>query len=204
MWVQSKYASELAVLSAWVSLLVPWSVAYNGDAELGSAIYFLRFPLFEFQIRRPVVFEDVDLNGELMFQYEDAGPILDQVYPGVELVSNLYLTSPVGSLQTYDGTMQTASVVWGVASIAFLLAFGLSVALYLREDTVVDALPVSQVHLMGALLGIGALGTAFAAILQYQARDLGGIPIPVGVLVVAAFAVVLLRTEERPDDEESE
>lgn len=198
MWVRSKYASELAVLAAWVSLLVPWSVAYNTDAEFGSTVFFLRFPLFELQLRRPAVFEDVD---GLEFRYDDAGPLLEQLYPGVELASNLYLTSPIGSTQTYSGSMETASIFWGVAAIAFVVAFALSIALYLREEAVVDALPVSQVRVMGALLGIGALGTGIASVFHYMEQDLGGFPIPVGVLVIAAFALVLLQTEEIPDEE---
>jgi len=34
MWVRSEYAGELAVLSAWVCALLPWSVTYNPQIGL--------------------------------------------------------------------------------------------------------------------------------------------------------------------------
>jgi uncharacterized protein (TIGR04206 family) len=46
-WVRSEYAGEFAVLSAWLSALLPWSVSF---AQAGPfTLVVLRFPLFLFQ-----------------------------------------------------------------------------------------------------------------------------------------------------------
>ena len=46
LWVRSEYTEELAVLSAWLSALVPWSVMYSDFGDLGRLVY-VRFPLFQ-------------------------------------------------------------------------------------------------------------------------------------------------------------
>lgn len=204
MWVRSEYTSELAVLAAWVSLLVPWSVSYNGDApvigldSVGATLYFVRFPFFELQFR-----SDTVIRNEIEF---DIAGLLASQYPGTEVLASIYVTTPPTSALFYDGQLALASVVWSVAAVAFLAAFVLSIALYVRERAVVASLPVSEVRLMGALLGAGALGTGVASVLHYAQRDVVGIPIPVGVLVIAAFALVLLRIEavESEDGEPSQ
>lgn len=43
LWVDSEYAPELAVVSAWLVALVPWDVTYE-VASVGSLLY-VRFPL---------------------------------------------------------------------------------------------------------------------------------------------------------------
>jgi uncharacterized protein (TIGR04206 family) len=201
MWVRSEYANELAVLAAWLAVFVPWSGASHTQrgtvlgGEVTGDILFLRFPFVELQFRDPGVIE----SGEELIEVSEP---LDAAYSGVELVGNVYVTTPPSSLLFYESTLWQASLLWTVASVGFALAFLLSLALYVREDRVVAVLPVSSVRLMGALLGVGALGTAGASILHYTARDTVGVPIPAGVLVIAVLAAVLLRTEEveRPDD----
>lgn len=45
MWVRSEYAGELAVLTTWLSALIPWNVTF---ANLGDgALLFVRFPLVQ-------------------------------------------------------------------------------------------------------------------------------------------------------------
>lgn len=184
------------MLSAWIAALLPWNVAYQSSAppDGQASVYFLRFAFFEIQFRRPWVFE---VNGEV----SDAMEVLDALYAGTQLFGNVYATVPSSSATFYEGAMGQASLLWTVAAVAFALAFALSLVLYLREEGVADRLPVSEVHLMGALLGVGALGTGAASALYLTARDSTGIPIPVGVIVVGALAVVLLRTEEVGDGE---
>lgn len=46
-WVRSEYAGELAVLSAWVTALLPWSVSFV--RALGGGVLVVRFPFFEVQ-----------------------------------------------------------------------------------------------------------------------------------------------------------
>lgn len=195
MWVRSKYTSELAVLAAWVSLLVPWNVVYHPEAPVGSTVYFFRFALFELQVRRPTV---LAIEGETF----DASPALDTRYPGVELAGDLFVTiPPVGALEYNHELLQYANVSATIGAIAFALAFALSIALYVRTDATVERLPTSEVRVMGALLGVAALATAGASVLYYLDRDIAGIPIPVGVVIIGTFAAVLLQTEAVPDEE---
>ena len=106
------------------------------------------------------------------------------------------MTTPPTSALFYDlATLRQAGIAWTVAALAFLAALALSIALYTREEAVRDALDISEVRLMGALLVVGALGTGIATVLYYFQRGVVGTPIPVGVLLVGALGVVLLQTE---------
>jgi len=197
MWVRSEYANELAVLSAWLTVLLPWSGSAHTRTEAGleSDILFLRFPFFELQFRSPAVVELDGVTAEV--------ETLENTYAGTELFGNVFATTPPSSLAFYEGALWQASLLWTVAAVGFALAVLFSLALYLREGRVAERLSVTPVRLMGALLGVGALGTAGASAVHYTARDTVGLPVPAGVLVVAALAAVLLRTEEvaSSDDE---
>jgi hypothetical protein len=200
MWVRSEYANELAVLSAWLAMFVPWSGATHTEVHssgLEGDIIFIRFPFFELQFRTPALVEVQGTTREL--------GMLEDTYPGTELFGDTFATTPPSSVLFYDATLWQASLLWLVAAVGFALALLLSLALYFREEWVGATLPVSPVRLMGGLLGVGALGTAGASYFHYLARDTVGFPIPAGVLVVAVLAAVLLRTEsvERANHDES-
>jgi len=206
MWVRSKYTSELAVLAAWVSLLVPWNVAYHTDTPFDGTVLFVQFSLFEIQFRNPNP-AAIEIEGDPV----SSAPVLDALYPGVELFGNVFATIPVTSIIEYEDTLllQVASLFWAVAALAFALALVLSLGLYfrtqetltlLRTQETLDWLPASEVRLMGALLGVAALGTGAASVLYYVERSIVGIPIPVGVVVIGVFALILLVMEEVPDD----
>lgn len=196
MWVRSEYTSELAVLSAWLSVLVPWNVAYHTDAPVDSTVFFLRFALFEVQFRYPTT---IEVNG----QEHSAAPALEVTYPGVQVAGELFVTTPLNSVLFYDETLQSASMLWTIAAVAFTLALLLSFALYFRTAETNERLPYSEVRVMGSLLAIAALGTATASLLYLLENDTVGTPIPVGVLVIGALAAILLRTEEIEGDEDS-
>jgi len=194
MWVRSKYTSELAVLAAWLSVLVPGTVVHQSDAPVGGSVIFLRFALFELQIRQPGV---IEVNGERVVASEP----LAELYAGTGLVGDLFVATPPGSVAFYDGTLQQASLLWTVAGGALVLALLLSFALYFRTEETVRRLPTSEVRLMGGLLGVTTLGLAGAAALSHTEREFSGFPIPVGVLIIGALSAVLLVTKEVPDEE---
>lgn len=200
MWVRSEYAGELAVLSAWVSMLLPWNVVWKGiehaEFPVDSSVVFLRFALLELQIRGAgTIRANATAIGEGV-QRIDASALLAQQYPGTEVFADFFVATPPGSALFYSSPhLFRASLAWTFGAVAFLSAFVLSLALYFREEQVREHIPVSEVRLMGGLLGLGVLGTAVATGLYYVGRDVAGTPIPVGVLVIAALAVVLLQTE---------
>ena len=46
-WVRSEYAEELAVVSAWLMALLPWSLTYG--RPMGGRYVAIRFPLFIYE-----------------------------------------------------------------------------------------------------------------------------------------------------------
>lgn len=200
MWVRSRYTSELAVLAAWVSVLVPWNVAYHPGATVEEfpavegTVLLVRFAFFELQVReRSVVAGDIRVDNFAEF--------LDAQFAGSELVGGIYLTSPPTSASFYAGTLQQASLLWSVGTVAFALAVALSLALYFRTEETVARLPVGEVQLMGGLLGVATLALAGSSYLYFLERDAMGLAVPVGLPVVGALSLVLLLTEEVPDSD---
>jgi len=59
--LRTKYAGELAVLSTWVSALLPWSISF--DSQGGISLVVVRWPLFLFQFVL-----GAELPGERPFQ----------------------------------------------------------------------------------------------------------------------------------------
>jgi hypothetical protein len=190
-WVRSEYAGEFAVISAWLSMVLPWNIVYRASLPtepLASEMTIIRFPLLEIQFRSPAV---VEINGQM----SSAAALLEQMYPGINLFSEVYLSWPVGASAHYGGYMQWGSLAWALGALAVLAAFAVSIAFYLREDDLQERLSADPVRLIGGLLGVATVATAAATVLYFLGRDLGGIPIPIGVLIMGALSVALLRVE---------
>jgi len=186
-WVKAEYAPELAVLSTWISMLLPWSVAYHAKGPLGSVLVFVRFSVFELQLRFPsqITFEGVPL---------DVAQALNQVYSGVQIGGNVYVALPPTAALDYGGSLALANGIWTVAALLLLIAFVLSLAVYTDESRA-ERLPYPYPRLAGALLGGSTVVLALAAVLMAIERGTVGFPIPVGVLVMGALSFVLLRVD---------
>jgi hypothetical protein len=190
-WVKSEYAGELAVVSAWLSMVLPWNVVYHPSVPtqpLESTITIVRLSLFELQFRAPVV---IEIDG----RRTSPDGVMDQLYPGINVLADVYVATPLGAVSTYDGFMQLGSVAWLVAAGALLVAFAVSIALYRDEEGFTERSSVDPVRLVGGLLGAAAVAGATASAFYFLGRDLGGIPIPVGVLIIGALSVALLRVD---------
>lgn len=188
-WVKSEYAAELAVLSAWIAALAPWSVTVHTQGPLGSLLFAIRFPLAELQVR---VASTVTVDGQAV-QVTD---LLDQIYPGVGVWGDAYLADPISAAITYERTaLQVGSVAWALGAVLIGLAVLLSLAMYRDEAATARWLPADQVRVMGGLLAAGTVAFAAASVLYYLGRDVVGVPIPVGVVLVGALAVSLLRVD---------
>jgi len=195
-WVKAEYAPELAVLSTWLSMFLPWSVAYHAKGPLGSVLVFIRFSVFELQLRFPseVSFEGVPI---------DVARALDQVYSGLQVGGNFYVALPPTAALDYGGPLALANGIWTVAALVLLVAFALSLAVYTDESRT-ERLPYPYPRLTGWLLGTTTVVLALATGLMALETSTVGIPIPIGVLVMGALSAALLRVDIVDDETASE
>lgn len=189
-WVKAEYAGELAVVSAWIAALVPWSLTFDPNAPAGSYMFMVRFPVLEVQIRLPLV---VTGNGEVIGSAE---AVLADNFPGTELGWSVFATDPVSAATFYDQqALVLGSVAWAAGAVVVLVAVALSVWLYFDEAGARERLPVDEVRTMGALLAVAVVLFGLATVGYVIGSDLVGLPVPLGVVVVGALAAALLRVE---------
>jgi len=186
-WVKAEYAPELAVLSTWLSMLLPWSVAYQSDGPLGSILVFVRFSVVELQLRFPstITFDGVPI---------DVATALDQVYSGFQIGGNVYVALPPTAALEYSGSLALANGVWTVAAVVLVIAFALSVVVY-ADESKMQRLPYPYPRLAGVCLGTATVTLALAAGLMALDASTVGIPVPVGVVVMGLLSAVLLRVD---------
>jgi hypothetical protein len=137
MWVRSEYAGELAVVSAWLTVLLPWNVSYVGSVLDGAAL-FVRFPFFQIRVLLGTAF----------------GPPLQ------------FLTAWEALAFQRGNPIELAHQVWVAGAVIVALALVLSVVYYLAEDELETA-PVDPVRLMGGLLAAAGIVLGAAVVLQY-------------------------------------
>jgi hypothetical protein len=122
MWVRSEYAGELAVLSTWLSALIPWNVTYASGIG-GGALLFVRFPLV--QIRYSF---------------------------GLPLARGVTVADPLSAVAFQRGqALAAAYQVWAVGAGVFAAALVVSLVYY-RYESWTASWPVDPVRLLGALL----------------------------------------------------
>jgi len=142
----------------------------------GPWVVFVRFPLFEFQYTSGL----------------GAG------------VDGAALRTVIGAIQLRTGEgLELATRIWGLASLVICAALLLSVVYYTNE-TRLEAGRVHPVRLMGGLLALAA-GLFGVATYFVWTGGFGGVPIPVGIVLIGLLAVVLLRAEltDEPDNTEN-
>ena len=103
-WVQQEYAAELAVLSAWIGVLLPWNITYS--AAGGAWALFIRFPFFEFQYFSGTPVAD--------------GAVVRTIIGAVD--------------RWRGEGLETATLVWAVGAGVMLAALVLSVLYYVNES----------------------------------------------------------------------
>lgn len=138
-WVRSEYAGELAVVAAWLSALVPWSVSVASRGNISFVV--VRWPLFVFQF----------LFGVDLGTAEQPFLTVAQM-PGT--------ASNPTNLQAY--------YVWLAAGVVVGLALLLSIVYYAREEQLEARSPVNPVRLMGALLTLAGLSFLVSLVLLWQ------------------------------------
>lgn len=173
MWVRSEYAGELAVLSTWLSALIPWNVAYTSGIGEG-ALLFVRFPLV--QIRYSF---------------------------GVPLASSLAIADPLSALAFQRGqTVAVAYRIWAVGAAVFSLALLVSVAYYRREAWA-ESWAVDPVRLLGGLLlTTGVVFAVSTYLLVVRGFPGIPVPVGVGFLLLfGGLLLTVDRADGDPDSE---
>lgn len=192
-WIDEQYADEVAVVTTWIAAFLPWTVAYTGEAFQGSRIFFFRFPAFGLQLRFPL---EVTADGRVL--ETNIPQRLAEQYGGFGVFGNLHVELAPLQMETGDGAAAIAYLLWTVATLVMVAAVVLSLAMYVREDDVRTRLPVEYPTLASITFGVLAVFLAGATAAFFLSDVAYGVPIPLGVVILAAFAVVLWRAEERP------
>lgn len=131
-WVRAEYAGELAVVSTWIAVLLPWSVSYSSGVS-GGTVLFVRFPFF--QVRHTV---------------------------GIPIARSFRVMDPLSATAFQAGqSIQIAYQVWTLGALVLAVAALFSVAYYAREDAV-EGGPVDPVEGLGTLLAVAGAVLALA------------------------------------------
>lgn len=166
-WVRSEYAGELAVLSVWLTALLPWSVSYFNEDILGQSVTVvnIRFLFFQFHYLFGISLGEQSWNDLVQFVPE----IPSFVPPNQHLEAQ----------------------IWLAGAVLFAVVLLLSVAYYAREDALADRSPVDLVRLFGGAFAVLAVVFSVATVL-FNPHQL---TVPVGTLFMWLFAGILLRIE---------
>lgn len=154
-WVRSEYAGELAVLSVWANVLLPWSISIASLQE-GVSFVVVRFQFF-----------------------------LVQVILGADLgrAERPFLLVPAAREFPTSTVVREAYTVWLVAAVIFGLLVLLSIAYYAAEDRV-EAAPIDPVRTTGVGLLVVALLLSYASWLLWNGFVGTSVPIGVLFLYV--------------------
>lgn len=166
-WVRSEYAGELAVLSVWLTALLPWSVSYFRETIAGQPVTVvnIRFIFFQFHYLFGVSFGEQTLG--------DIVQIVHQVPAFV------------------PSNQRLEAEIWLAGAVIFLALFAVSIAYYAREEAVAERSPVDLVRLFGAVFAVLATVFTVTTVMFFPHQ----VTVPVGTLFMWAFAVTLLRID---------
>ncbi|HKL29305.1 MAG TPA: hypothetical protein VJ898_08555 [Natrialbaceae archaeon] len=198
-WVRSEYAEELAVVSAWLMALLPWSLTYG--RPMGGRYVAIRFPLFIYEALQgfglpshtgfltPLNALDRSINAGLTGEF--GGSALQARYGTTDPGISIETVADAVTVSSYaDGVW--AYLLWSVGLVVLVLAIVLSLLMYFETD-VVDRWPYDRVRTMGVLLTTAAVFYAGATIMLYL--QFPGIYVPIGPFLYFALGYVLLTVE---------
>lgn len=168
-WVRTEYAGELAVVAAWVSALVPWSVSIASQGGISFVV--VRWPLFVFQF-----LYGVDLGTAEQ-------PFLTVVQmPG-------QAANPT-NLQAYHAWLAGGFVV-GIAVVLSLV--------YYACESRVEAAPVDAVRLMGVLLTLAGALLVGSTVLLWRGYFGTTVPVGVLVVLALGAVLLRVERTDGPE-----
>jgi uncharacterized protein (TIGR04206 family) len=166
-WVRSEYAGEFAVLSAWVSALLPWSVSFASQGSVSLVV--VRFPLLAFQFL---------LGAQLRGAEQPLLPVWSAYgFPASEAVAQAYL-------------------VWLGGAAVFGLALLLSVVYYAADERLEERLPVDPVRLMGGLLLATAVVLSVSTVMLWGSFLGGSVPVGLVFLYAFGYLLLTVERQE--------
>ena len=166
-WIRSEYAGEFAVLAAWVSALIPWSVSFASQG--GISLVVLRFPL-------------------VMVQFLLGARIGGGEQPVLPVWSAYGFPASEGVAQAY--------LVWLGGAVVFGLALLLSVVYYAMDDRLEARLPVDPVRLMGGLLLLTALVLTVSTAMLWGSYFGGSVPVGIVFLYAFGYLLLRVERKE--------
>jgi hypothetical protein len=166
MWVRSEYAGELAVVSAWLCALLPWSVSYASPGDLQVfRIHFL----------------------SLLLQFVPGAEFGQGPVPFVLVVD--------GPGFAGDAAVTLGYRLWQVGAVLFLFVLAWSVAYYVYEERLERRSPLDPVRVMGILLVGAAVPLSAATYLLVVALPAATVPIGVPFMyLLGGLLLVVDRT----------
>ena len=168
MWVRSEYAGELAVLSAWLCALLPWSVSYGS----GQGIRLIRVHFLY-----------------VYFQFAPGSGLSN-------LLDTTVLVSEAAGFA--DNTSVVFGYrLWLLGMAIVTLALVLSVAYYRLDEDLEARSPVDPVRAMGGLLVAAAAPLAAATYFLHAGLVGFTIPVGVlFMLVLGSLLLLVERTDD--------
>lgn len=175
MWVRSEYAGELAVLSAWMCALLPWSVLYA--SRDGARL-----------IRGHFVY--------VFFQFAPGS--------GMEgLIQNVVLIGG-GRTFGANEAVAFGYRLWVLGAFVMTLAVLLSFVYYLYDQALEERSPVDPVRVMGALLVTAGIPFAGATYFVHTGGLGVTVPVGVPFMfVLGGLLLIVERTENVPGEVET-
>lgn len=166
-WVRSEYAGELAVVSVWLTALLPWSVSVFREAIAGRTVTVIniRFVLWQFHYLFGISF------GEQTFA--DLVQVVHQVPDFV------------------PPNQRLEAEIWLGAAALFAALLVLSVLYYAREDWLTERVPTDLVRLFGGVFAVLAVVFSVTTAMFFPHQ----VTVPIGVVFMWVFAVTLLRID---------
>lgn len=180
LWVREEYAGELAVVLTWLSVLLPWNVTYTPSIPDtgGASILYVRFPF---------------VQAVFVWGLPGIDPVRTNVpVPGWLLPSVFPRTFSALSFQAGQGIL-LGYQVWALGAFVMLVAFGVSIAYYRREQRL-EAAALDPVRTLAGLLVLSGVLFAVASFL-IATRGIPGIPLPLGTVLMLVFGGVLLTAD---------
>jgi len=198
-WVRSEYAEELAVVSAWLMALLPWSLSYG--RPMGGRFVAIRFPLVIYESLQgfglashtgfltPMGALDRSVNAGVTGAFDETELLARYGTrdPGLSIGA---ITDAVTVSSYADGVW--AYLLWSVGIVILVLAVLLSLLMYFETD-VLERWPYDRVRTMGVLLTLAAAFYAGATVMLYL--QFPGLYVPIGPFLYFALGYVLLTVE---------